>query len=115
MRSYEKLKTSTPSENSAKRRLELTDDACKKTPYGCLNKRAYRQEKIDLLLVNALSKSEEPTTTSPSGVKSSDHLFCESIVEILDKLPAKKNRMARIEILMKYEFDDDDNFHELGE
>jgi hypothetical protein len=85
----EKLKTSTPSENSAKRRLELTDNAFKKTPYGRLNKRADRQEKIDLLLVIALSKSEEPPTTSPSCVKSSDHLFCESIVEILDKLPAK--------------------------
>lgn len=105
----EQLKTSTPAESTEKRKLELNDVACKKKPYGRLTKRADRQEQIDLLLVNALSKSEDSPATS-SEMKSSDQLFCESIVEILNQLPAKKNRMARVEIqqiLMKYEFNDD--------
>ena len=71
-------------------------------------KKSERQDKIDLLLVNALSKSDEQKPGTQES-KSSNHLFCDSIVEILDKLPSKKNRMARVEIqqvLMKYEFDD---------
>jgi hypothetical protein len=63
------------------------------------------------LLVNALSKSEDQTKENSESSKSSNQLFCDSIVEILDKLPPKKNRMSRVEIqqvLMKYEFDIDD-------
>ena len=79
-------------------------------PSRRLNKKSERQDKIDLLLVNALSKSDESMAHSES--KSSNHLFCDSIVEILDKLPSKKNRMARVEIqqvLLKYEFDNGDD------
>ena len=59
--------------------------------------------------MNALSKSEDQQKEN-SELRSSNQLFCDSIVEILDKLPSKKNRMARVEIqqvLMKYEFEDD--------
>ena len=75
--------TPTPEKSSAKRKLEL-DDSNK--PFGGLNKRADRQEKIDLLLVNALSKSDDQQKEN-CEVRSSNQLFCDSIVEILDKLP----------------------------
>jgi hypothetical protein len=51
-----KEKISTPDEKSAKRKLDLQDSGTKNKPYGCISKRADRQDKIDLLLVNALSK-----------------------------------------------------------
>lgn len=68
------------------------------------------QDKIDLLLVDALRKSDD--SQDKNSTKSSNQLFCDSIVELLDKLPAQKNRMARVEIqqlLLKYEFDNVDN------
>ena len=64
---------------------------------------------VDMLLMKALSDStpkHETTTTS----ESSDMLFCRSIVEILERLPPRKNRLARMEIqrvLLNYEFDED--------
>ncbi|XP_046863507.1 uncharacterized protein LOC124457274 [Xenia sp. Carnegie-2017] len=79
----------------------LTNQTPKRT-----TKRSDRQDKIDLLLVNALSQSDEQKQQTQDW-RSSNHLFCNSIVEILEKLPPKKNRMARVEIqqvLMKYEF-----------
>ena len=106
-----KEKISTPDDISAKRKLDLQDRGTKNKPYGRISKRADRQDKIDLLLVNALSKTEDQTKENSESSKSSNQLFCDSIVEILDKLPPKKNRMARVEIqqvLMKYEFDIDD-------
>ena len=51
-----KEKISTPDEKSAKRKLDLQDSGTKNKPYGRISKRADRQDKIDLLLVNALSK-----------------------------------------------------------
>ena len=105
-----KEKISKPDEISTKRKLDLQGDTSKNKPYGRINKKANRQDKIDLLLVNALSKCEDQTTENSESTKSSNQLFCDSIVEILDKLAPKKNRMARVEIqqvLMKYEFDND--------
>ena len=43
------------------------------------------------------------------GIPDADVSFANSIVSILQSLPAKKNRLAKIEIqqvLMKFEFDD---------
>ena len=87
-----KEKTPTREKSSAKRKLALTDE---NKPFGRLNKRADRQEKIDLLLVNPLSKSEDQQKEN-SELRSSNQLFCDSIVEILDKLPSKKNRWQEL-------------------
>ena len=91
-----------------KRKLDV-DQCDKKQPYKRSKKHFHRQEKIDLLLVDALTKSED-VSTQKTEVRSSNQLFCDSIVDILDKLPPKRNRMARVEIqniLIKYEFDDE--------
>lgn len=66
-----------------------------------------KQSKLDMMLVDALSKTSE---TQHEGKKSSDELFCLSIVETLQKLPPKKNRQAKIriqEILLDLEFSDE--------
>ena len=87
----------------------MNDDASNKTPYGRLNKRADCQGKNDLLLVNALSKSDDPSNEI-STPRSSNQLFCDSIVEIFNKLSSRNNRLARVEIqqvLLKYKFHDD--------
>ena len=102
----------TPKVGPKKRKAETDglEEISSHQPSRRLNKKSERQDKIDLLLVNALSKSDESMAYSES--KSSNHLFCDSIVEILDKLPSKKNRMARVEIqqvLLKYEFDNGDD------
>ena len=102
----------TPKVGPKKRKAETDglEEISSHQPSRRLNKKSERQDKIDLLLVNALSKSDESMAHSES--KSSNHLFCDSIVEILDKLPSKKNRMARVEIqqvLLKYEFDNGDD------
>ncbi|CAB4002982.1 Hypothetical predicted protein [Paramuricea clavata] len=78
-----KEKISTPDEKAAKRKLDLQDSGTKNKPYGRISKRADKQDKMTYSF----------------------------IVEILDKLPPKKNGMARVEIqqvLMKHEFDIDD-------
>ncbi|CAB4058737.1 unnamed protein product [Lepeophtheirus salmonis] len=69
---------------------------------------------------NSVLKPNEDSlsvTASSSGeieneiTKSSNWHFCQSLVDVLDSLPKKKNRMAKIkiqEILMKLEFDEED-------
>lgn len=97
--------TAKPTTPSNKRK----DDETSNQIYGRKYKKMDRQEKIDLLLVDALRKSDD--SQDKNSTKSSNQLFCESIVELLDKLPAQKNRMARVEIqqlLLKYEFEDVD-------
>ena len=75
------------------------------------SRRARKQDthdQIDLLLVNALSKENEPPKNETR--KSSNELFCASLVEIMDRLSNKHNQMARIgimQILLKHEFAED--------
>jgi len=73
-----------------------------------------RRDKIDLMLVEALQKPS--TSNMEKNVDPNDNgdlLFCQSLVPSLRALPAKKNRLAKIDIqkvLLKYEFGDDDDF-----
>lgn len=102
--------TTTPLAKSMTGSNKRMNDEISNQTYGRKYKKMDRQDKIDLLLVDALRKSDDCPEKNPT--KSSNHLFCESIVELLDKLPAQKNRMARVEIqqlLLKYEFDNVDN------
>ncbi len=62
------------------------------------------KEHPDNFLFEALKKSNATETDA-------DQSFANSIVPILKNLPAKKNRLAKIEIqqlLLKYAFDHDD-------
>eukprot|EP00112_Aurelia_sp_Birch-Aquarium-sp1_P015098 Seg3315.2 transcript_id=Seg3315.2/GoldUCD/mRNA.D3Y31 product="hypothetical protein" protein_id=Seg3315.2/GoldUCD/D3Y31 len=62
--------------------------------------------KCDAMLIEALKNDGEQ---KDKKVFDPDVSFAESIVPILQKLPDKKNRKAKIEIqqiLMKYEFDE---------
>lgn len=64
-------------------------------------------EKLDVYLTDGLTNG---FTLDKPDVESSDWLFCRSLVGILEKMPSKNNRKARIEILqvlMKYEFQED--------
>lgn len=70
-----------------------------------------RRDNIDLLLVNALSKCDNyETAVHPSSNEENSNLFfCKSLVPILENLPPKKNRLARLEIqklLIDFEFND---------
>ena len=72
------------------------------------NKNKPNSNDIDLLLANALYK-ENPKP--PEEKKNSNKLFCESLIEIFDRLSKKKSQMAKIEILqilMKHEFEEED-------
>ncbi len=63
-----------------------------------------KEQHPDNFLFEALLKSNATETDA-------DQSFANSIVSILKSLPAKKNRLAKIEIqqlLLKYEFDHDD-------
>ena len=69
-----------------------------------------RRDNIDLLLVNALSKCDNTETSVrvSNDEENSNLLFCKSLVPILESLPPKKNRLARLEIqklLIDFEFD----------
>ena len=70
--------------------IEMECEMDEENPYHT-PKRSIRksecQDKIDLLLVDALSKSDGHITVSEQA-KSSNHLYCDSIVEIL---PPKKS------------------------
>ena len=84
---------------------------CTKKRQRAQQKADERRDNIDLLLVNALSKSENSETAAQSSKdeESSNMLFCKSLVPILESLPPKKNRLARLEIqklLISLEFDD---------
>ena len=90
--------------SGSRKRTRSNDDH---QSYSVLNKRVDQQEKIDVVLTNTL-----PLSNGYSQVdkESSDWLFCKSLVEILEKMPPKQNRMARVEIqqvLLKYEFLED--------
>ena len=49
-------------------------------------KHEHKQDNIDVMLIEALKKSEDPLVKE----ESSDILFCKSLVPILEKLPRKK-------------------------
>ena len=57
------------------------------------SKRKSKSEEIDLMLINELSKENNKKE------KTSNELFCSSLVETFDKLTEKRNRMARVEIM----------------
>ena len=72
-----------------------------------LKRKSSTSSDIDMLLAKALSESSQRQETTK---ESSDWLFCKNLVEILEKLPPKKNRLARLDIqktLLSYEFDED--------
>jgi len=75
-------------------------------------KKDERRENIDSLLVKTLARYDEvERKENESNEENSDWLFLRSLVPILQKLPPKKNRLARMDIqkiLMNYEFDDTD-------
>lgn len=66
---------------------------------------AERRDTIDLLLAEALTTPKEGGCDDDN----SDLLFCKSLVKSLQRLPARKNILAKIEIqqvLLKHEFDE---------
>ena len=65
---------------------------------------------VDTLLVKTLKDMQGPQT--PVGVLDEDEatLFCKSLVPVLRKLPARKNRLANLKInqlLFDIEFGDE--------
>ena len=71
-----------------------------------------RRENIDSLLVKTVARYDEVVRKeNESNEENSDWLFLKRLVPILQKLPPKKNRLARMDIqkiVMTYEFDDTD-------
>lgn len=73
---------------------------------GAEDKNGLKTEKLNVFVSDALPVANG-YSVDKSDVESSDWLFCRSLVGILEKLPSKSNRKARIEVLqvlMKYEF-----------
>ena len=71
-------------------------------------KRKSSASEVDTLLMKALSDSAPKSEMNVTS-ESSDTLFCKSLIEILEKLPPRKNRLARMDIrrvLLEYEFDE---------
>ena len=91
---------------------EITPQKRKKPAEGA-KKKVDRRDSIDYLLVNALTKTSEANQISTGKItkddENSNSLFCRSLIPILDGLPDRENRLAKIEIqqiLVKYEFGD---------
>ena len=75
--------------------------------FVCQAKGNDQSDKIDILLFNAQTQSEEIPSKSKEQKRRSDWLLCQCIVGIFEKLSPKKNRMAKIDIqkiLLDYEF-----------
>lgn len=69
-----------------------------------------RRDGIDALLVKTLASESSKENLPPAREDSGDMLFCKSLAPILEKLPRKKNRRARIKIQeVLYELEESDS------
>jgi hypothetical protein len=81
------------------------------TPAKRSKSRAEMAFAVDTLLVKTLQDMQDPSSKSTSVVDNDeDMLFCQSLVPLLKKMPARQNRLAKIKInqlLFDLEFNDE--------